>query len=115
MSQLNKSYKKILLLIGIFSLFSGCTRDPIKEVLNSTDGIPQQEKDRTINWYKTKPELSKQIRNTCDLDTTKYFQRDDCINAKAALNLVLIESNTDLSNNTRLSRDRKYLNEISNK
>ncbi|ENX36003.1 hypothetical protein F889_00702 [Acinetobacter colistiniresistens] len=76
-------------------MFSGCTRDPIKEVLNNADGIPQQEKDRTVNWYKTKPELSKEIRSTCDIDTTKYFQRDDCINAKAAMNLILIESYTD--------------------
>lgn len=98
-------------------MFSGCVRDPIKEVLRNSndDSIPPQEKDRTINWYKTKPELSKEIRSTCDLDTTKYFQREDCINAKAALNLILIESNTDLNNNIRLSRDRKYINEISNK
>ncbi len=112
---MDKSYKKIFLLTAVICLFSGCTRDPIKELLKNTDGIPQQEKDRTINWYKTKPELSKEIRSTCDIDTTKYFQRDDCINAKAALNLILIESNTDLSNNIRLSRDRKYINELSNK
>lgn len=55
------------------------------------------------------------VKNACDQNTSKYFQREDCINAKASLNLLLLESSTDLSNNIRLSRDREYFNKISNK
>ncbi|MBJ9705427.1 hypothetical protein [Acinetobacter calcoaceticus] len=112
---MNELYKRIFLLIGVMFLFTGCSRDPIREVLKNAEGVPRKEKDRSINWYKKNPQLSEEVRNACDQNTSKYFQREDCINAKASLNLLLLESNTDLSNNIRLSRDREYFNQISNK
>ncbi|AZC02008.1 MULTISPECIES: hypothetical protein [Acinetobacter] len=112
---MNKLYKIILILTGVIFLFSGCSRDPIREVLKNVEGVPRKEKDRSINWYKMNPQISEKVKNACDQNTSKYFQREDCINAKASLNLLLLESSTDLSNNIRLSRDREYFNKISNK
>ena len=49
---MNKLYKIILILTGVIFLFSGCSRDPIREVLKNVEGVPRKEKDRSINWYK---------------------------------------------------------------
>lgn len=104
---------ELFYIAGISILLAACSSDPIIGVLNDAEGVPRKEKDRTVNWYKTKPELSENIKQACDRNTSKYFQRDDCINAKSALNLMLVESNTDLSNNLGLNEDRKYLKKLS--
>ncbi|GAM32299.1 hypothetical protein P23_2824 [Acinetobacter calcoaceticus] len=101
--------RKIILIIGGIISLVACSHDPINEVLDNKKDIPKEE-NRTVGWYKSQPQLSEEIKQACDIDTSKYFQRNDCINAKSALNLILIESRSDLSNNLRLNEDRKYLN-----
>jgi len=103
--------RKIILIVGCFVFLVACSHDPIEKVLDDSEDIPKEDKDRSIDWYKTRPKLSMEIELACDSNTTKYFNRSDCINAKSALNLISIESNADLSKNLRLNLDRQYLKE----
>lgn len=59
---MNKLYKIILILTGVIFLFSGCSRDPIREVLKNVEGVPRKEKDRSINWYKMNPQISEKVK-----------------------------------------------------
>ncbi|OUC57291.1 hypothetical protein [Acinetobacter seifertii] len=106
---------KIIFIVGSFIGLVACSHDPIDKVLDDNENIPKSDKDRSINWYKDRPELSRKIELACNSNTIKYFNRSDCINAKSALNSKLIESNVDLSNNLRLNLDRQYLKENNQK
>lgn len=91
---------------------SGCTnRDEISKVLSNNSDIPKGVSSRDIKWYINREDVRRQIIKVCDFETSKYYQRDDCQNAKGAEYAKIIQSDKDLSYDLRLNEDKKYLKE----
>ncbi|MEG0411052.1 MAG: hypothetical protein RR538_08845 [Erysipelotrichaceae bacterium] len=110
---MEKIYKIIITTLTLSFLISGCSnRDQVNKVLKNNEGVPSKVEERTIKWYQSRNDISKQIIKACDSDTSRYSQRDDCQNAKGAEYIKLIQSDKDLSSDIRLNEDRKYLQEV---
>ncbi len=107
-------FNNLFLSCTLLSLImTGCTnRDEISKVLSKNSDIPKGVSSRDIKWYINREDVRMQIIKVCDLDTSKYYQRDDCQNAKGAEYFKLIQSNRNLSNDLRLNEDRKYLKKV---
>ena len=106
--------KNNILVFCIVVLTLGCTKynDEIEKALRIHDSVPSKVEDRTVRWYASREEVSKQIIDICNSNTSTYSQREDCLNAKGAEYAKLITSDKDLKNDLRLIEDRKYLKGI---